>query len=173
MEIALYRPEIPPNTGNIARLSVCTGSRLHIIGKPSFSMDEAAVRRAGLDYWHEVDLHLHEEWDAFLEYVARRSRETGGRRVILISKFGRKSHSEHQFRGDEILVFGRESSGLPEHIVQSVLLEDPERILRIPVRDLCRSLNLSNSVAILIYEALRQLDFPGLDKAYEGSKIDQ
>lgn len=166
MEIALYRPEIPPNTGNIARLSVCTGSRLHIIGKPSFSMDEAAVRRAGLDYWNEVDLHLHEEWEAFLEYAGRRSSETGGRRIVLISKFGDKSFTEHSFAGDEILVFGRESSGLPDHIVRSIQSVDPDRILRIPVRDLCRSLNLSNSVAIVLYEALRQLDFPHLKTSY-------
>ena len=160
MEIALYRPEIPPNTGNIARLSVCTGSRLHIIGKPSFSMDEAAVRRAGLDYWNEVDLHLHGEWEPFLEYVTGEPEKGGTGRILLISKFGERSFSEHRFTGDEILVFGRESSGLPDHIVTKIQMEDPDRILRIPVRGLCRSLNLSNSVAIVLYEALRQLEFP-------------
>lgn len=162
MEIALYRPEIPPNTGNIARLSVCTGSRLHIIGEPSFSMDAAAVRRAGLDYWDQVDLHLHTDWEHFLDYV--QSKAVDGRKpnLILVSKHGKKVYCEHSFQKDDICVFGQESSGLPDVIFDSVLREHPEFTLKIPVKKTCRSLNLSNAVAIIVYESLRQLAYTGV-----------
>lgn len=167
VEIALYRPEIPPNTGNIARLSVCTGSRLHIIGEPSFSLDEAAVRRAGLDYWHLVDLHRHEDWKSFVKYVEKRSDEKGRpQKVLGLTRFAGRSYSNYEYRGDEILLFGRETSGLPREVVD--WLEEDERgeTLRIPVSADCRSLNLSNSVAILTFESLRQQGFPDLLESY-------
>ncbi len=171
MEIALYRPEIPPNTGNIARLSVCTASRLHIIGKPSFSMDESAVKRAGLDYWDQVDLHLHEEWDPFLSAVKRDSDDSPPeRRILLISKFGERSYTDHTFDGSEILVFGRESTGLPTHIHTWMKERDPERILRIPVRKSCRSLNLANAVAVVTFHALQSLGFPELEPTFGSGK---
>ena len=166
MEIALYKPEIPPNTGNISRLSVCTGSRLHIIGKPSFSMDEASVRRAGLDYWDRLDLHLHEDWDEFLKCVSRGRCES--RTILLLSKYGNRPYVAHRYERDDILVFGRETSGLPDFILKSIGATHPERILRIPVVDDCRSLNLSNAVAVVLYEALRQQDFVGLKPSHDG-----
>lgn len=167
-EIALYRPEIPPNTGNIARLSVCTGSRLHIIGKPGFSMDDAAVKRAGLDYWHLVDLHIHEEWEAFLEYVEKRSVEKGRpQKIVGLTRFAGSSYDNYQFTGDEILLFGQESSGFPEKIVNHLKTAENASSLRIPVSSRCRSLNLSNSVAILVFESLKQRGFPELDRSYQ------
>ena len=160
MEIALYKPEIPPNTGNISRLSVCTGSRMHIIDKPSFSMDEKSVKRAGLDYWSELDLHLHKNWEEF--YETRRDR-----RIMLITKFGKTPYTAHKFQPEDIIVFGRETSGLPDSIVEQIAAEHPERIVRIPVSRICRSLNLSNAVAIVLYEGLRQLEYPGLQESYQ------
>ncbi len=163
MEVALYMPEIPPNTGNISRLCVCTGTRLHIIGKPAFSMDEAAVRRAGLDYWDRLDLHMHEDWDAFRDdYV-----KPGGRRVLLLSKFASRSYARHEFQEKDVVVFGRESSGLPDEIKDEVAADGAEHLLRIPIKTDCRSLNLSNSVAIVLFEALRQGDFAGLDQVFQ------
>jgi tRNA (cytidine/uridine-2'-O-)-methyltransferase len=161
-EIALYMPEIPQNTGNIARLMVCTGSRMHIIGKPSFSLDEAAVRRAGLDYWKEVDLMLHEDWPAFEKYADDRRRETGmPHRILLLTRFGKKVYSDYNYDGSEIMVFGRETSGIPEEIVFRFRETSPDQLLRIPVTDRCRSLNLGNTVTMMVYESLRQRGFPG------------
>lgn len=162
MEIALYRPEIPQNTGNIGRVAFCTGSRLHIIGEPSFSMSDAAVRRAGLDYWKELDLVLHEDWKKFIEYFSIAPGENSQRSLLLYSKFGEKRYCDHKYQSDDILVFGRESSGMPEEILESARRDNPGSILRIPVRENCRSLNLSNAVSIVLFEALRQLDFPNL-----------
>jgi len=158
MEIALYRPEIPPNTGNIARLSWCTGSALHIVGRPSFSLDEASVRRAGIDYWDQVDVRTHADWDAFVESLG----EKGLARVALFTRFASRLYTRHEYASNDILVFGRETSGLPESIVEAVGRRYPERILRLPVFEKCRSLNLANAVAVAVYEGLRQLDFPGL-----------
>ena len=164
MEIALFKPEIPPNTGNISRLSVCTGSRLHIIGKPSFSLDEASVRRAGLDYWDILDLHLHEDWNRFINSI--QIGYQGSRTILLMSKFGKAQYSEHKFKDDDVIVFGQETKGLPDSIIESVSKDYPERILRIPVVNECRSLNLSNSVAVVLFEALRQLGYPGLKQSF-------
>lgn len=162
MDIALYRPEIPPNTGNIARLSICSGNRMHIIGQPSFSLEESAVKRAGLDYWDQVDLQLHEDWEAFLDHQARHSRG----RILLFTKFSTHCYSNFAYRNDDTLVFGQETRGLPDPVKDSIAQTHPEHLLRIPVSDRCRSLNLANAVSIVLYEALRQLDFPGLDPAY-------
>ncbi len=161
-EIALFMPEIPQNTGNIARLMVCTGSRMHIIGKPSFSLDEAAVRRAGLDYWNEVDLRLHEDWEAFEEYAESRRKETGrAHRILLLTRFASSVYSDYKYDGSEIMVFGRETSGLPDSITQKYKEKDSGCLLRIPVNERCRSLNLGNTVTMLVYESLRQRNFPG------------
>ena len=152
MEIALFRPEIPPNTGNISRLAACTGLRLNIIGEPSFSLDEKQVRRAGLDYWDRLDLVRHEDWPAFLGYAGDPDR------ILLISKHGKRIYSDHIYRPDDIFVFGRETTGLPPEIHATITERDPEHVLRLPMLPECRSLNLSNSVAIIIYEGIRQLD---------------
>ena len=161
MNICLYKPEIPQNTGNIGRICVCTGSRLHIIGEPSFSLSETAVRRAGLDYWPRLILSLHEDWPAFQGSYS----ESGGR-TILITKFAKNSYADFKFRMDDRLVFGRETSGLPDEIVREVKKTHPENILRIPVMEDCRSLNLANAVSIVLFEALRQNGFPGLKDSY-------
>ncbi|MBI3735977.1 tRNA (cytidine(34)-2'-O)-methyltransferase [Candidatus Sumerlaeota bacterium] len=162
MHIALYRPEIPPNTGNIARLCVCTGTPLHIIGKPSFSMDERAVRRAGLDYWDRLALHRHKDWEAFVNYVSEGAiREGFTCNILVISKHGGKPYWDHAFQPTDFLVFGRETDGLPDFIHQSIRAKNPDHILRIPMTETGRSLNLSNAAAIVLYEALRQTGFSG------------
>lgn len=154
MEVGLYRPEIPPNTGNISRLCVCTGVKLHIIGPPAFSLADKDVRRAGLDYWHLLDLEQHASWNDFLA-------RCDPRRILLISKFGPTRYTDFPFTGDEILVFGSETSGLPPEVHNDIAARDPARVLHIPMKDESRSLNLSNSVALVVYEALRQTQFQG------------
>lgn len=168
MEIALYQPEIPPNTGNIARLCVCTGSPLHIIGRPNFDMDEKAVKRAGLDYWDRLVLHRHKDWRTFADSVGVRAKkradlEAAGRapNILLVSKFGKCIYWNHPFRGDEILVFGMETDGLPEFIHEEIRSENPDHILRIPMTPESRSLNLANAASIVLYEGLRQAGFAG------------
>jgi len=161
MEVALYRPEIPQNTGNIGRLSVCTQTTLHIIGKPSFSLSDAAVKRAGLDYWHRLDLVTHDAWDLFEQDAAKR-----GKQPVLVSKFASATYSDYRFTGDEILVFGQETSGLPPEILERSSGGKGYPAVRIPVMETCRSLNLSNAVAIVLFEALRQNQFGSLLKSY-------
>ncbi|MEQ9364482.1 MAG: tRNA (cytidine(34)-2'-O)-methyltransferase [Leptospirales bacterium] len=168
MDIVLYEPEIPQNTGNIGRLCVCTGSRLHIVGKPGFSLDESAVKRAGLDYWHRLDLSLHEDWRGFLEFADEKSRSSkrGTAVVLLYTRFARHLYSAHRYAPGDYLVFGRETSGLPEEVRASIAKRNAEHVLRIPVSEECRSLNLSNTVALALYEALRQQGFPGLAETF-------
>ncbi|MDH5655317.1 MAG: tRNA (cytidine(34)-2'-O)-methyltransferase [Spirochaetia bacterium] len=161
MNICLYKPEIPQNTGNIGRLSVCTGSRLHIIGEPSFSLSESAVKRAGLDYWPRLDLTLHSEWKAFREHFSNSES-----RILLITKFAKHSYADFNYRMDDCVVFGQETSGLPDEIVNEIQTCCPENILRIPVVEDCRSLNLGNAVGIVLFEALRQNQFTGLKQSY-------
>ncbi len=158
MEIVLYRPEIPPNTGNVARLSICTASPMHIVGEPAFSLDEAAVRRAGIDYWHRVNLTLHADWPEFTRRVADR----GSPPVLFFTRFARDTYSDYRFTGHELLVFGRETSGLPPEVLAFADSAPHHRVLRIPVAPDCRSLNLANAVSVVLYEGLRQLGFPNL-----------
>ena len=148
MEISLYEPEIPPNTGNIARLCVCTSSNLHIVGKANFSLSDKAIKRAGLDYWDKLNLKQHKDWTSFLKTIEDKN-------LWLFSRFAKKSYTDVRFKKDDVLLFGSESKGLPKEIRE----EYQEKTLRIPVSQACRSLNLSNSVAIVLYEALRQLNF--------------
>lgn len=149
LNIALYKPEIPPNTGNISRLCVGIKAHLHIIGKPAFDMSEKAVRRAGLDHWKKLDLAFHTEWDAFLETVPDKSR------IFLITKFGQTTYYANSFVRNDYLVFGNETSGLPQNIHSNV---DDSQKLKIPMlNETVRSLNLSNSVAVVAYEAVRQI----------------
>lgn len=148
MEIALFEPEIPPNTGNIARLCVNVGVPLTIIGKPAFDLSEKAVRRAGLDYWNELKLTQFSNWSEFQEL-----RKKEGKRIFLVSKFGKRVYWEENFLSDDVFVFGRETSGLPPEIHSSV----PEtHVLSIPMAEGSRSINLSNAVAIVLFEAIRQ-----------------
>jgi tRNA (cytidine/uridine-2'-O-)-methyltransferase len=148
LNIALYRPEIPPNTGNIARLCVGIKARLHIIGKPSFDMSEKAVRRAGLDYWEHLSLVMHADWESFLGTVGSTNR------VFLVTKFGKTLYTDQSYGENDYFVFGRETTGLPEEFRNKCASKNQ---IFIPMSPECRSLNLSNAVAVVSYEAVRQL----------------
>lgn len=151
--IALYKPEIPPNTGNISRLCVGIKANLHIIDKPSFEISESAVRRAGLDHWHKLKLTLHETWESFFKSIEDRSR------IFLVTKFAKVLYTSLEYQKGDYFVFGNETSGLPFFVHESV--PDSQKIF-IPMLDFSvRSLNLSNSVAIISYEAIRQLHLKG------------
>lgn len=154
INIVLYEPEIPQNTGNIARLCAATVSDLHLIEPLGFHLDDRHLRRAGLDYWPLVKVHRYLDFAEFL-----RIRQTGDARFFYLTTKAKKSYTEVTYEKDDYLVFGPETRGLP----QEVLARQPEHNLRIPMRNEARSLNLSNSVAIVLYEALRQTGFSGLD----------
>lgn len=143
--VVLHEPEIPPNTGSVARTCAATSSPLHLIEPLGFRIDEHAVRRAGLDYWHLVDLHVHPDWAAF--------RASSDRRVHLFSANAEASYLEADFTPGDALVFGKESVGLPEWL----LAAHPERVWAIPTSGGVRSLNLSNAVSVVLYEALRSV----------------
>jgi tRNA (cytidine/uridine-2'-O-)-methyltransferase len=146
ISIALVEPEIPPNTGNIARLCAATRVPLHIVGVAGFRLDERAVRRAGLDYWPEVTLARHETLEALQQSLPQA-------RFIYLSTKADKPYTEWAFQSDDCLVFGRETHGLPETLLQA----NWDRCLTIPMPNpKVRSLNLATSVAIVLYEALRQ-----------------
>jgi tRNA (cytidine/uridine-2'-O-)-methyltransferase len=145
-QIVLVEPEIPQNTGNIARLAAATASPLHLVGQLGFRIDEHAVRRAGLDYWHLVSLHQHVSFDHF------RSAYPAGA-LHLFSATGTRSHVSANFQPGDALVFGRESVGLSEEL----LAQYEDRVVAIPTLGAVRSLNLANSVSIGLYEALRQV----------------
>lgn len=147
LHVALYRPEIPPNTGNIIRLCANTGAQLHLIHPLGFQIEDKKMRRAGLDY-HEWATIQHHQSDAdFLEWLKER-------RLFTCSTKGTRAYHEARFQQDDVLLFGQETRGLPDHLL------NVETAIRIPMRPQSRSLNLSNAVAIILFEALRQLDFP-------------
>lgn len=143
--IVLVEPEIPQNTGNIARLAAATGSPLHLVGKLGFRIDEHAVRRAGLDYWHLVDLHQHATLDDFRDAHPEA-------RLCLFSAVAERSHLEAALAPGDALVFGKESVGLPREL----LAAHPEQVFGIPTLGAVRSLNLGNAVSIVLYEGLRR-----------------
>ena len=145
LHVALVEPEIPPNTGNIGRLCLATGSTLHLVKPLGFSIDDRELKRAGLDYWKEVDVEL---WDS-LEQLVRRQ-EASARFFFLTTKSDR-AYYDVSFRAGDFLVFGRETKGLPE----SLLAAHPEELLTIPMRG-TRSLNLATAVGIVLFEAVRQ-----------------
>lgn len=151
INIVLYEPEIPPNTGNIIRLAANTGSGLHLIKPLGFELDDKRLRRAGLDYHEFSQVQLHEDWQSFLATV-------GNSRVFGLSTKGQLAYHEAQYRKDDYLVFGPETRGLPAEVRQQLGIE---RILRIPMLPDSRSLNLSNAAALVVYEAWRQLGFGG------------
>ena len=147
LRVALVEPEIPPNTGNVARLCAATRTPLHIVGVTGFRMDDRAVRRAGLDYWPEVELRRHRDMSALGEALL-----PGARFVYLTAKGG-VSYADWAFTEDDCLVFGSESQGLPEELLRA----NAERRVTIPMPNpRVRSLNLATSVAVVLYEALRQ-----------------
>ena len=150
-DIVLVRPEIPPNAGNVIRLAANTGCRLHLVEPLGFSMDDKQLRRAGLDYHELASVARHADWKACRGALA-------GARMLAFSTRASRSYAAMQFEKGDVFVFGSETSGLP----QSMLDEFPEeRRLRIPMREGNRSLNLSNAVAIVVFEAWRQLGFEG------------
>lgn len=145
--VVLVEPEIPPNTGNIARLCAATGSHLHLVGRLGFRIDEHAVRRAGLDYWHLVQVSTHPDLTA-----AERALGVGERRTWWLSGKAKRSYLDADFRPGDALVFGKESVGLPEEL----LAARGEQVVGIPTLGAVRSLNLANSVSIALFEALRR-----------------
>ena len=146
LNVVLVEPEIPPNTGNIARLCMAVGARLHLVGPLGFSLDEKALRRAGMDYWNECDVRMWESWAAL-----RAEAGEGARMWFFTTKASAGFWDVKYGRGDW-LVFGRESRGLPE----SLLKENPGACVRIPMQEGARSLNLATAVGIGVFEALRQ-----------------
>lgn len=151
MNIVLVEPEIPPNTGNVARLCAVTNSTLHLIEPFGFKLDDSQLKRAGMDYWQQVKWHRWPNWRAFCDQLP------AGARLWFIESDGPKRYSEAVFAPGDYLVFGRETAGLPK----SLLAENPGQWLRVPMfNPESRSLNLSNCVALVLYEALRQQGFP-------------
>jgi tRNA (cytidine/uridine-2'-O-)-methyltransferase len=149
LHIVLVEPEIPTNTGNAGRTAVLLGLRLHLVRPLGFSLEDRYVRRAGLDYWRDVDLAVHDSWPQAASHLAR---------FWLFSAHAHQLYTTVEYQRGDALVFGRESTGLP----QALLAAHPQRALRVPMRAGQRSLNLSNTVAVAAYEALRQLGFPDL-----------
>lgn len=146
LRVALVEPEIPPNTGNIARLCAATGTPLHLIEPLGFRLTDRAVRRAGLDYWPQVELYRHAEWAAFRAAA-------GSARLNLFSTAARRDYTQAEYRPGDVLVFGSETRGLPD----TLLAEHADRVFGLPMRPgSVRSLNLADAVAAVLYEALRQ-----------------
>lgn len=150
LNIVLVEPQIPENTGNIARTCAVTGARLHLVRPLGFEVTDKHLKRAGLDYWHLLDITY---YDDLADFFAKNS----GPFFYFTSK-GRHRHTDVTYPDGSYLVFGREDAGLPE----ALLAANQEHCIRMPMRDTCRSLNLSNSVAVGVYEVLRQWDFPEL-----------
>ena len=148
MNIVLLEPEIPQNTGNIGRTCVATGTTLHLIKPLGFDIDEKAVKRCGLDYWQDLDLKVYENFQDFIQ-------KNPNARIYMATTKARKTYADVNYEKDCFIMFGKESAGIPEEI----LLEYKDDCVRIPMLEEYRSLNLSNSVAIILYEALRQNNF--------------
>lgn len=152
LNVVLYQPEIPPNTGNIIRLCANTGSRLHLVGPLGFALDDARLKRAGLDYHEWATVALYDDWPSYLE-------QNPGGQLWAFSTRGQQRYCEAAFAAGDSLLFGPETRGLPTTLLQQL---GPEQTLRLPMSAGSRSLNLSNTVAVAVYEALRQLGFAGL-----------
>jgi tRNA (cytidine/uridine-2'-O-)-methyltransferase len=153
LHVVLYQPEIPPNTGNVIRLCANTGADLHLIEPLGFELDDARLRRAGLDYHEFARLHRHSSFDAYLAAAAPA-------RVFALSTRGTERYDSVRFADDDAFVFGPETRGLPGSLLASL---PPSQRLRLPMRAGNRSLNLSNAVAVTVFEAWRQLGFPNAD----------
>ena len=152
LNVVLYQPEIPPNTGNVIRLCANTGSRLHLVGPLGFTLDDARLRRAGLDYHEWATVRSYDDWSSYLE-------QNGKDHLWAFSTRGSHHYCEAGFRAGDTLLFGPETRGLPAALLQEL---GSERTLRLPMIRDSRSLNLSNTVAVAVYEALRQQGFTGL-----------
>lgn len=156
LNIVLHQPEIPQNTGNIGRTCVATETKLHLIEPLGFRINERELKRAGMDYWDKLDVTRYVDFEEFKD-------RHPGARVWYATTKAKRTYTEVSFDVDDYIMFGRESAGIPEEI----LVENEENCIRIPMGQDIRSLNLSNSVAIVLYEALRQNDFPGLEREGE------
>lgn len=152
LNIVLVEPQIPQNTGNIARTCAATGARLHLVGPMGFRIDDAKLKRAGLDYWHLLDITYYDDTPDFF------AKNTGS--FFFFSTKARHIYSQAEYPDNAYLVFGKETAGLPENLLH----DNPDSCVRIPMinNSAARSLNLSNSVAVAVYEVLRQWDFPEL-----------
>lgn len=151
-QIALYEPEIPPNTGNIMRLCANTACQLHLIHPLGFQMDEKKLKRAGMDYRDMAVVQEHDSYQDFLDFI-------GNARIFALTTKGSRNYCEPRFQAEDIFLFGPETRGLPDNVLASL---DAKHRLRLPMRAESRSLNLSNTAAIMVYEALRQQNFPNL-----------
>lgn len=151
MNIILHEPEIPANTGNIGRTCVATGTALHLIKPLGFDISDKAVRRAGMDYWKDLALYVYEDFNDFVS-------KNPNARIYMATTKAKKAYTEVIYEDNDFIMFGKESAGIPEEI----LIKYEDTSVRIPMIGEIRSLNLSNSVAIMLYEALRQQDFEGM-----------
>ena len=156
LNIVLHQPEIPANTGNIGRTCVATGSRLHLIEPLGFRLNEKEIKRAGMDYWDNLDVTRYINYQQFLE-------QNPGAKIWYATTKAKHVYSEVAFGPDDYIMFGKESAGIPEEI----LVDNEEACIRIPMLSEIRSLNLSNSVAVVLYEALRQNGFSNMERAGE------
>ncbi|MDC7125107.1 MAG: tRNA (uridine(34)/cytosine(34)/5-carboxymethylaminomethyluridine(34)-2'-O)-methyltransferase TrmL [Spirochaetales bacterium] len=154
MNIVLVYPQIPQNTGNIARTCAATGASLHLVKPLGFSTDDKSLKRAGLDYWSLLDIHYYDNVESFLETITNESD------LFFFTTKSKKSYSEMSYTENSYLIFGSETKGLPEEL----LVQHQKQSCRIPMIEESRSLNLSNSAAIAVYEALRQTNFSGLKR---------
>jgi len=148
-DIVLYQPEIPPNAGNVIRLAANTGARLHLVEPLGFSMDDKQLKRAGLDYHEHASVRVHSGWASCMEFLT-------GRRIFALTTKSENNLFHARFEENDVFVFGSETSGLPQELLDSF---KPEMRLRLPMRPGNRSLNLSNAVAVTVFEAWRQLGF--------------
>ena len=157
INIVLLEPEMPANTGNIGRTCVSTGSRLHLIEPLGFRINEKELKRAGLDYWPRLDVHTYMDINEFYNSIEPDAR------IFYATTKGKNRHSDVHFQDGDYIMFGKESAGIPEEI----LVQHPDECIRIPMLPDIRSLNLSNSAAIVLYEALRQTGFTNLESKGE------
>jgi tRNA (cytidine/uridine-2'-O-)-methyltransferase len=154
VNIVLVEPEIPPNTGNVARLCAATRARLHLVGPLGFRLDDSTLKRAGMDYWRQVDWRTWDDWATFEAALSERAR------LWLVEQGGARQYDEAVFEPEDFIVFGRETAGLPPALMEKF----PEQALSIPMFNTeSRSLNLANSVSVVLYEALRQQGFKNSD----------
>ena len=163
MKIVLHQPEIPANTGNIGRTCVATNTALHLIEPLGFRLNEKEIKRAGMDYWEHLEVYRHMNYATFLEEIREDLQAHPDAKIWYATTKAERSYTDVSFGSEDYIMFGKESAGIPEEI----LVENREQCIRIPMLPAIRSLNLSNSVAIVLYEALRQNGFQEMQRAGE------
>lgn len=161
MNIVLLEPEIPQNTGNIGRTCCATGTKLHLIEPMGFRITEKALKRAGMDYWNDLDVTIYDSYRDFLE-------KNPDAKIWMATTKAPKRYTDVEFGPEDFIMFGKESAGIPEEI----LVDNQDACIRIPMNEEIRSLNLSNSVAIILYEVLRQNDFAGMQMEGELHRLE-